>query len=175
MLGSRSEKACQFADFTGLGEQGGGDDHAARRRDGLQPDREVHAAAVDIVEIEDDRLPMDADPKCDTALGRLGSLACRHFVLQRDGAADRVERALEHGDKTVAGIFHDLAVMGCDGRVSDADAQGPVTRVRFELGRLHQACVTDHVGHQNSPKAPLELRKRVSRYVGLARHRDPLR
>lgn len=158
-----------------MSQQGSGDDDAAGRREGLQPDRQVHATAVNIIKIKDDRLPMDADPKRDAAVGRLGDFARRHLALQLDGTADRVERALEHGDKPVAGIFHDLAAMGCDRRVTDADAQCSVARVRFQLGRLHQARVTDDVGHQNSPKAPLELGKRISRYVGLARHRDPLR
>jgi hypothetical protein len=112
----------QFADITGLSEQGGGDDDAAGRRDALQPDREVDAAAVDIVEIEDDGLPMDAHPERDAALGRLRGLVRRHLALQIGGAVNRIERALEHGDETVAGVLDDLAAMGSDGRIADADA-----------------------------------------------------
>src|SRR5215218_7258959 len=80
-------------------EQGSRDNDAAGRRDGLQADREVDAAAIHIIEIEDHRLPMDADPKRDTALGRLRALMHRHFALKLRGAADRVEWALEHRDE----------------------------------------------------------------------------
>src|SRR5438270_3298350 len=101
----------QLAEIAGLIEQGHRDDDAAGRRDGLQADREVDPAAVDIVEIEDDRLPMDADPKCDAALRRLRGLVREHLALQLGGAADRVERAFKYGDEAIAGVFYDLASM----------------------------------------------------------------
>src|SRR5688572_32426921 len=52
---------------------------------------DIDRASVDVVEIEDHGLPMDANAKCDTALGRVLALSSQDFLLQLDRAFDRSE------------------------------------------------------------------------------------
>jgi hypothetical protein len=45
--------------------------------------------------------------------------------------------------------------------------------MRLELGRFHKAGVTDHIGNENGPEAPLELWQRFNQWISVRLHRDP--
>lgn len=64
---------------------------------------------------------MDANAKCDTALGRVLALSSQDFLLQLDRAFDGIQRALEDREKSVAGVLHDFTAMRDDGRIGDFD------------------------------------------------------
>jgi hypothetical protein len=66
---------------------------AARRRQRLQPRRDVDAVAVDVVTIRDHVAQIDADPEDDAFVFGSRSVAVDHCPLNLDGTAHRIDDA----------------------------------------------------------------------------------
>src|SRR5437660_5279309 len=101
---------------------------------------------------------MEPQPERDAALWRLVRLLGRNLLLQRDRAAESIAWTFKHGHESVASVLYDVPAMRNDGQVDNPDTQSSVTRMRLELGRLHQSRVADNIGDEDGPDASLELR-----------------
>ncbi len=147
----------ELAQIRGHPQKDRGDHNATSGSDGLQACCDVDAMSINIVQIEDNRLPMNTDAKSDAALGRLLSLKPSDFPLQLRGAAEGICRALEHRNETIACIFNNLASSTNQGGVYYADTKGPITTVRLDLRSFHEPSIADHVSHKNSSERSFEL------------------
>ena len=78
------------------------DHDAAGRRFRLQPGRDVHAVAVEIVAIDDQVAEMQADPEHDGGVLGLVPVGLGHGLLELDGRAQRIHGAGELGQRAVA-------------------------------------------------------------------------
>ena len=112
---------------------------------------------VNIVQIEDDGLPVDTHPKLDAALGRVLGLPAADLSLEFQGAPDAIQRGLEHRNVTITGILHDLAPMSDDRGIYDCHAQQPEPPVGVQFGRLHQPRVADDIRREDGARSSLEL------------------
>ena len=93
------------------------DADAARRRQPLQPRRDVDAVAINIAAIGDHVAEIDADAKSQAALLGEVQIAVGHRALDFAGTAHRVDDAGEFRQHAVAGGLDDPAVMLADLRI----------------------------------------------------------
>ena len=93
------------------------DADAARRRQPLQPHRDVHAVALDIAAIGDHVAEIDPDAKSQAALLGEIQIAVGHRALNLAGAAHRIDYAGEFRQHAVAGGLDDPAMMLADLRI----------------------------------------------------------
>jgi len=148
----------EFARISGFAEKPGRHDDTAGWRDSLKTNRNIHPTSVHIIEVEDHWLPVNADPKGDAPFGGPRRLLHHHKLLELRSTSNCIERALEDGYETIAGILHDFASVRDDGWIAQIHAQGAITHMRFELGNLHQARVADDIRREHGTESPLELR-----------------
>src|SRR6185437_8676603 len=94
-----------------------GDIDGARLGEALQPRRDVDAVAEDVVGLDDHVAEIDPDAIEDPLRVRQGRVAPDHALLDDDGAAHGLDRAVEHREEAVAGVLDDPAVMLDDGRI----------------------------------------------------------
>ena len=151
----------EFAQIGDYSQKGRRHHNAARGSDRLQACRDIDAMAVDIVQIKDDRLPMNADAKGYAALGRLQGFKPGDFTLQLGGTAKGIERALQHRDEAVAGVLHNLASSTDQGRIDDAHAKSPIATMRLDLSSFHKSGIADDVRHQDGAERSFEFEDRT--------------
>ena len=126
-----------------------------RLGDTFQSCRDIDAVAHQVaVALFDYVAQMYADPKLDAALGRQAGVALDQAVLQFDGAAHRVDHASEFDDRAVAGVLHDVAAMGGDGRVEQVAAQPSQPRQRSVLVDGRKPRIADHIGDKDRRQLP---------------------
>jgi len=87
------------------------DADAARRRQPLQPRRDVDAVAINIAAIGDDVAEINPDAKAQTALLGQIQIAVGHCALNFAGTAHRVDDAGEFRQHAVAGGLDDPTVV----------------------------------------------------------------
>ena len=80
-------------------------------------------------------------------LGQVG-VAAPVLLLDRGGAAHRLDRARELGDHAVAGGAEDPAAVPGDQLIDDL-AAGVQQRERALLVGRHEARIADHIGREN--------------------------
>ena len=149
---------------------------AHRRRTGnaagtgqtLQPDRHVHAVAIEIVAVDDEVAEIDAHAELEMAVFRNPGIALQHPALDFDGAARRIEHAAELDQEAVAHHLEDAPAMLGDGGIEELAAMLAKRAERQLFVGLHQAAVADHVGRQDcrQPTLNLLLVHSVSRHRG---------
>ena len=83
----------------------------ARLGDPLQPGRDIHPVAVDVVALDDDVAEVDADPEYDPLVFRDRDVALGHPALHRDRAGDGLDDAREFDQDAVAGRLDDAALV----------------------------------------------------------------
>ena len=89
------------------------DADSARFSQCFQARCKVDTIAEDIVLIDDDIAEIDADTKFDAPLFRHVGIAPSHLTLHLDGAAHRIDHAVEFNEQAVATRLHDAtAVLG---------------------------------------------------------------
>src|SRR5262249_8876231 len=82
--------------------------HGARNNDptcrclSLQPGRHIYSVAVDVVALDDDVAEVKADPKHDGLIVGLAAICLDHRLLKFYGRGERVHRAGELNQRTVA-------------------------------------------------------------------------
>ena len=99
---------------------GAGDVNAARLRHRLQPRRDVHTVAVDVVGVADDVADIDADAELDPSLRRHRLVPLGHAALHIDRAAHGIDRAGELDQHPIAGGLDDTAAMAGDGGIDNS-------------------------------------------------------
>ena len=96
---------------------------------------------------------MKADPEHDGGIRRLSGVGTRHGLLEFDGGRERIHRAPEFDQRTVAReLDHPPAVMGDRGlQALGAMRLQPLERVLFVAA--HEPRVTDDIGgkHGSQP------------------------
>ena len=125
-----------------------GDADPARLRHALQARRDVDPVAEQIVAADHDVAEVDADPKPHAArFGKVG-VPSLDLLLDRSGAAHRLDRARELGHHAVAGGGEDPAVVPPD-QLVDHLATGVQRGERAFLVGRHEARVAGDVGREN--------------------------
>jgi hypothetical protein len=94
------------------------DADAPRRRQRLQPCRDVDAIAVNVVAVGDHVAEIDPDAKAQAALLGKIEIAVGHRALDFGRTAHRVDDAGEFRQHAVAGGLDDAAVMLADLRIN---------------------------------------------------------
>jgi hypothetical protein len=100
---------------------------------------------------------MDTHPKRDSVLRRLSRFLRRDFLLQFERTSDGIQGSLKYCDVTITRILHDLATMGDDGGIYQANTQKAEAPVGVQLGSLHETGVSDDVRRENRSRPPLEI------------------
>jgi hypothetical protein len=103
----------------GLGMNLGRDADAAGLRERLEARRDVDAVAIDITALADDIAKIDADAEQDASVFREARICIGKLALQFDSSLDRVHRAREFDQDTVAHNLHDAAPMRFDCRLEN--------------------------------------------------------
>jgi hypothetical protein len=98
---------------------GARDADAARRRQPLQPRRDVDAIAVNVAAIDDDVAEIGPDAKAQALLLGEVQIAFRHRALDFAGTTHSVDDAGKFRQHAVAGGLDDPAVMLADLRIDD--------------------------------------------------------
>lgn len=125
--------------------------------------RDVDAVAMDVVADDDDIAEVDADAELDALFRRGRAIAGRHARLDRDGAADRLDRAGEVHQQAVAGAFDDASPMLGDARFDQRLEMRVEPVQRPFLVLAHQPAVAGDVGRQD--------RRELALGAGLVRDR----
>jgi len=128
---------------------GARDADAARRRQPLQPRRDVDAVAVNIAAVGDHVAEIDPDAKSEAPLLGEIQIAIDHRALDFAGAAHRVDHARKFREHAVAGCLDDPAVMLADLRIDQFDEMRLEAFVSAFLVGAHQARITHHVGRED--------------------------
>ena len=115
------------------------------RRFRLQPRRDVHAVAIEIVAIDDQVAEVQADPEHDGGVLGLVPVGLGHGLLELDGRAQRIDGAGELDQCTVAGQLDQPAAVAGQCRLEPLLAMLPQARKRAALVAAHQAGVADDV------------------------------
>ena len=121
----------------------------------FQPHRDIDAVAEDVAILDQDVAEIDADAELQPAAGGLGVIARGHRLLQRHGAAHRVQQAGELGEEPVAAGAGDAAAMVGDLRPDHVAQRCPHAAERALLVALDQPGVAHDVGRENGGKPPL--------------------
>jgi hypothetical protein len=85
----------------------------------LEPGRQIHPVAKDVVAIDNDVAEIDADPKPDALLVGHFGVAVDHRSLDFRSAADGVHHARELHQHAVTRRFHDPTVVLIDLRIDE--------------------------------------------------------
>ena len=94
-----------------------GDANASRLSQRLQPRRDVHPIAVDVVWFSDHVAQVDADAKPYAPLLGHRGFALDHPALDLRSAADRVHHARKLREEAVAGVLYDPTAVFDDFRL----------------------------------------------------------
>src|SRR5882672_8975287 len=94
-----------------------GDVNTPRLAQGLQPRRDIHAVAEDVILIDDHVAKIDADTILNLLIAGFSKITRRHALLNYDRAAHRFERTVEHGEKAIPHVLDDPSSMLRDSRV----------------------------------------------------------
>src|SRR5262249_8174821 len=92
---------------------------------------------------------MDAEAIQNPLLLGQRRVASDHALLNDDGAAHRFDRAVEHRQETVAGMFDQLAVMLGDGWLDQVAFLSLDSRVRAFLVHPHQTAIAGDVRRED--------------------------
>ena len=128
------------ANSTGLGEC-------------LQPCRDIHTVAEDVVLLNDHVAEVDANAKLDPLIGGLLRIAIDHSTLDLGGAAHRVDHAREFREQAVASALYGPAPMLPDLGINQLPEMRLEAFARPFLVRPHQARVPRHIEGEDSSKA----------------------
>ena len=119
-------------------------------RDSFEPGRDVNSVAHEVaVALLDDVAHVNPDAELDPPILRHSGVALDEAVLNLDRAADGVHDTAKLDNASIAGAFHDTAVMSGDGRVDEVAAQRPEPRERAILVGARQPAVSDGISNQN--------------------------
>ena len=127
---------------------------AARRRFRLQPRRDVHAIAVEIVAIDDQVAEVQADAEHDGGVLGLVPVGLGHGLLELDGGAQRIDGAGELDQRAVAGQLDQPAAMAGQHRLEPLLAMLPQPRKRAALIPAHQPRVAHDIRRKDRRQSP---------------------
>ena len=127
---------------------------AAGRGEPLQPHRQVHAVAVEVVAVDDDVAEVDAHAKLEMPVLRHACVALGHAALDLDGTARGVEHAAELDQEPVAHHLEDAPAVPGDDRIEELAAMLAQAAQRLLFVGLHEAAVADNVGSQDRREPP---------------------
>ena len=124
--------------------------NCARLRDALKPRGDIDAVADQVaVALLDDVADVNPDAELDPPVIRHAGVALDEAVLHLDRAANRVHDAAKLDNASIAGAFHDTAVIGGDGRVHEVAAQTPQARKGPILVGAGEPAITDDIRNQD--------------------------
>src|SRR5262249_40268059 len=109
----------------------------ARFRERLQPSRNVHPIAVDIVVLDNDITEVDPDAELDPLLWRDSCIALSHPSLDLHPAAHRIHHAGKFGEHSIAGVLDDATAVFGDLRLDQIPEVGLDPFVRAFLVSSH--------------------------------------
>jgi hypothetical protein len=119
----------------------------------LQPCRDIDPIAVDIVRIDDDIAQIHPDTVPDPLLRRQRGVSSRHRLLDDDGTAHGLERAVEHGQEPVAGRLDHPAEMLLNGRLDHLAPMPLQAREGAFLVMVHEPAVSGDVSRKNGSQS----------------------
>src|SRR5260370_2399560 len=134
----------RYADATGFGQS-------------LQPGRNIHAVAVNIVVLRDnDVAQIDAYAEYDALIDRHVGIALGHPKLHRHCAGDCLDDARKFDQDSVPGRLDDTAPVFGDLRINQFTAMRsePSEGVGFVLA--HESAVSDDIGGKNGREPTLD-------------------
>jgi hypothetical protein len=120
--------------------------HAARLRQRLQPRRDVHPVAEQIVPLHHHVALMQADAKL--------HLASAQSLLHANCATQCLHRARKLREQAVAGRLEDPPAVLRHQRLDHLAPQRPQPRQRARLIGADQARIPNHIGRQDRSEAP---------------------
>src|SRR5215469_17088667 len=116
---------------------------------GLQPRRDVHPIAEDILALSNDISEVDPDAELDPPPLRSGRIALSHSPLHLDPAADRIHHTGEFREHSIAGSLDDAPAVLLDLRINQFPEMRSEPRVRAFLVCSHQARITGDISGEN--------------------------
>jgi hypothetical protein len=125
------------------------DSDASDRRKCLQPRRDIHPVAIDVVAVDDDIAQIDADAVANALVFGLVGFAPRRFILDGECTSDRLDHTRKLRKDAVADKFENTAAMRLHLGFEDRGAIAHEARQRAGLVGLHQPTVAGHVGRQD--------------------------
>jgi hypothetical protein len=128
---------------------GARDADAARRRQPLQPRRDVDGVAINVAAVGDHVAEIDPDAKSQAALLGEIEIALGHCALNFASTAHRVDHAGKFRQHAVTGGFDDPAVMLVDLRIDQFAQMRLDAFVRAFLIGAHQARIAHHIGRED--------------------------
>jgi hypothetical protein len=131
----------------------------ARLGDRLEPGRDIDTVAVDIAMLDDDVAKVDADSEPDRLFVSEFRIAFGEGLLDCDRALNRINRAGEFDERTVAHQFCDPAMVARDSGFDDRLAELDQRSERSGLVLAHEATVADDIEcHHCGKSAPYAIR-----------------
>ena len=133
------------------------DADAAGLRDGLQPGRDIHSVAEDIVVLDHHIAEIEANAKGHAAILGQGLIETGDFVLDFDGAAHSLDSARKLGQDTVPGGADDAAVVTSHAGL-DCRAIGGEGLKRRLLIVAHEPAIARHVSAEDGGESAFDGR-----------------
>ncbi len=130
------------------------DAYRSRRRQGLEPSRDIDAVSVNVALIDQDVARVDPDPQLDTVLLLLIRLSRGKPALDIERTTYRVDRARELDQQSVAHAAHETSVIFVDCRLDQFTRMASKARMRLVLAAAHHAAVIDDIGQHNGHQSP---------------------
>src|SRR5262249_41371527 len=137
-----------------------GDENVAWSGNSFQARRDVDALTVDVVRLNNHVTKMNADPIQDTLLVRQRGIAADHALLNDDCAAHGFNRAVEHGQETIARMLDGPAVMLGDGWLDEFAPMPLDASMGSFLIHAHQPAVSRDIGRDDCSQAARHLIRR---------------
>ena len=131
------------------------DTNAARRTFSLEPDRDIHAVAVDVGTLSYDIADVDANAEPDGPVQRLIAIEQGDLLLNGNSRAYCAVDAVEYDQQRVAASLGNSATMFADGRIYQFPPKRLQPGNRSRVIKSYQAAIAGHVGidHSNQPAA----------------------
>ena len=121
-----------------------------RLRNALEPRGDIDPVAHEVaVALLDDVADVNPDAEFNAPVLRHAGVALDEAVLDLNRAADRVHDAAKLDDASVAGAFHDAAVMGGDGWIDEVAAKPPQARKGPILVGAGEPAITNDIRNQD--------------------------
>src|SRR5262249_10152052 len=141
--------------------------------DGLEPDRNVHAIAVQFVVVDDQVSELQADAEHDRRTRGLAAIEVEHGLLDLDGGAQGLDGTGEFDHGAIAGQLDQPSPVPPDRRLDALGTMRLQAKMRAAFVAAHQARVAHDVDHHDRRESPYDLLStHAASRVGLHEARD---
>ncbi len=123
----------------------------------LEPDRDIHAIAVQLVVVDNEVPEVQADAEHDSGIRRLIAIGVEHRLLDLDGGAQGIDRTGEFDHCSIAGKLDQPAPAAPDRGLDPLGTMRLQAKMRPAFIRAHQARVAHDVYHHDRRQSPYDL------------------